>query len=92
MIFFIKIFEYTLGTIVRSLFLNNSSKKRYYKHHSQNRNNSVIRFSFGKYKGEPVEKIWKSNKGYIDWLRENIDLTKYPNEEFAIENLVNSEV
>lgn len=51
-----------------------------------------IEFTFGKYKGKLVEYIWNKDKNYIDWIRNNIDLSNYPNEEFAIEQLFNAEV
>lgn len=51
-----------------------------------------IEFTFGKYKGKLVEYIWNSDKNYIEWLRDNVDLSRYPNEEYAIEQLLNAEV
>lgn len=50
---------------------------------------NIIRFTFGKYKGRPVEEILKLDKGYIDWVRENVDLSEYPDEEFAFEVIFN---
>lgn len=50
---------------------------------------NTIKFSFGKYKGRPVEEIWKLDIGYIDWVRDNVDLSEYPDEEFAFEELFN---
>ncbi len=98
--FIIKMFEYTLGAMIRMMFRGSSRKRKYYskpksnwkrKSLNQVKDEGIIRFSFGKYFGKPVEEIWHSDKGYIDWLRENVDLTRYPNEELMIEELLNAE-
>ncbi len=54
-----------------------------------NPNPTVIRFSFGKYKGQPVEEVWKKDKGYINWMLDNMVLDNYEEEEFAINYLEN---
>lgn len=90
-IFFIKIFQYFIGAIIWKLFNGSSRKKRRFYPKQIKRlpkNDGIIRFSFGKYKGEPVEKIWNTNRQYIDWLRENGILHRYPDEEFMIDLLV----
>ncbi|WP_348718413.1 MULTISPECIES: exodeoxyribonuclease X C-terminal domain-containing protein [Tenacibaculum] len=87
-------FQYFLGAIFWKIFNWNSPKRENYSKRKRTISlpkDGIIRFSFGKYRGQPVKKIWNSNRQYIDWLRENVDMTKYPNEEFMIELLFNAE-
>ncbi|GAA3622756.1 hypothetical protein [Flavivirga jejuensis] len=55
-------------------------------------NVETARFSFGKYKGQLVKEVWDNDKAYIDWLRENVEFDKYPNEEMALESLIENTI
>ena len=52
--------------------------------------NPIVKFSFGKYKGEPVNDVWNYDRGYIKWAYENADLSQYPYEESAIGRLIDA--
>ncbi len=49
-------------------------------------------FSFGKYRGILVKDVWNSDKHYIQWLFNNVNLDDYPNEEYVLEYLKNNNI
>ena len=51
----------------------------------------ATKFSFGKYKGEFIEAIWESDKGYIKWLSQQKWLAQYLNENDMIHELLHLE-
>lgn len=51
----------------------------------------ATKFSFGKYKGEFIEAIWESDKGYIKWLSQQKWLAQYLDENDLIHELLHLE-
>ncbi|WP_149275625.1 exodeoxyribonuclease X C-terminal domain-containing protein [Pareuzebyella sediminis] len=51
----------------------------------------AAKFSFGKYKGEFIETIWESDKGYIKWLSQQKWLAQYLDESDMIHELLHLE-
>ena len=38
------------------------------------------KFGFGKYEGQTVQSVLKTNPGYISWVKDNIDYVTFSNE------------
>jgi len=47
------------------------------------------RFNFGKYKGDTLEEVYKSNKQYLVWLYNNVDDLSPKLEKFIVDKLIN---
>lgn len=50
-------------------------------------NVEFTKFSFGRYRGQLVKSIWEKDKGYIDFLINNVDSEQFPAEMFVIDQL-----
>lgn len=135
MIFFLKMFEYTLGVILRSVFprktyrnnfasLPNINKVKYLEKRRQYKgyrkewlyyrckeegllkeynqlfkpnaekllktsyqSDNRVKFSFGKYRGKPIEEVWDSDRNYVKWVQRQEWLDEYPEIESEIEYL-----
>ncbi len=51
----------------------------------------TVLFSFGKYRGESIEQVWKKDKQYIEWLSNQDWILDYEIESFTILRLVESD-
>lgn len=134
-VFFLKIFEFILGAIFRSMFprktyknsyraLSNMDKVKYLEKRRQYKGyhkgwlyyrckdegllkeyNQLVKpnadtlleknyqrdtrtkFSFGKYRGKPIEEVWEGDKDYVKWVQRQEWLDEYPEIENVIEHL-----
>ncbi|WP_282161070.1 hypothetical protein [Ulvibacterium marinum] len=51
----------------------------------------TVLFSFGKYRGESIEEVWKKDKQYIEWLSNQDWILDYEIESFTILRLIESD-
>jgi len=51
------------------------------------RQDNRIKFSFGKYRGKPVEEVWETDKDYAKWVSRQEWIYEYPEIESELEHL-----
>lgn len=46
-----------------------------------------VKFSFGKYRGKPVEDVWYADRDYAKWVSRQEWINDYPEIEYTLETL-----
>ncbi len=66
-----------------SLYKSNTSKIK----NKKFKNDSRIKFSFGKYRGKPIKEVWENDNHYARWVLNQEWLDDYPEIQYELENL-----